>query len=159
MFVHNERNIVCLVHGDDFVSVGSRSKLRWMKEKLTVRCEVKTQVVGPRADLRDVQETTILNRVIRITPQGWEYEADQRHADLIIREAGVENKSSLTHPGGDKKTIDEEDDSLELQGLEATKFRGVAVRANYLAADRPDPTICSKRAVPEDGQTEAGRLE
>ena len=89
-------------------------------------------------------------------PQGWEYEADQRHADLIIREAGVENKSSLTHPGGDKKTIDEEDDSTELQGLEATRFRGVSAPPNYLAADRPDiqyavKELCRRMAKPKQG--------
>ena len=85
-----------------------------------------------------VSEARILNRVIRITPSGWEYEVDQRHVDLIIAEMGVESMSSLTHPGGDKNVIAEEDNSIELIGSEATRFRGVAARANYLAADRPD---------------------
>ena len=60
----------------------------------------------------------------------WEYEADQRHADLIIQEAGAANMSSLIEPGGDKKAMGEEEKSEELVGAEATRFRAVAARAN-----------------------------
>ena len=42
-------------------------------------------------------------------------EADQRHADLIIRETGVKKLSPLSHPGGEKKTIEEEERSEELK--------------------------------------------
>ena len=78
------------------------------------------------------------NRVIRVSEDGWEYEADHRHADLIIRETGADKLSPLSHPGGDKKTIETEEQSYELQGQEATRFRAVAARSNYQAADRPD---------------------
>ena len=100
VFFHKEKAIRCLVHGDDFVVVGARNELGWMTERLRGRFEVKTSVVGGRPDLGDVSEARILNRVIRIIPSGWEYEAGQRHADLIIAELGVESMSSLTHPGG-----------------------------------------------------------
>ena len=76
----------------------------------------------------EVQESRILNRVIRVTAKGWKYEADQRPADFIIQD---------THPGGEKRVLVEEDISEELVGAEATRFRAVAARANYLAADRP----------------------
>ena len=78
--------------------------------------------------LRDGEsrEKRILNRVIRVTEDGWEYEADQHHADLIIRETGADKMSTLSHPGGDKKVIEEEEQSEELQGKEATRFRAVA---------------------------------
>ena len=72
--------------------------------------------------------------MIRVTKQRWEYEADQRHADLIIQETGASKLSALSHPGGDKQFIEEEEQSEELQGKEA--FRAVAAGANYLAADR-----------------------
>lgn len=61
----------------------------------------------------------ILNRVVRVTADGWEYEADQRHVDIIIAETGASEKSSLTHPGAEKKTIVEEDKSPELRDEEA----------------------------------------
>ena len=56
----------------------------------------------------DVAEARILNRVIRITPSGWEYEADQRHVDLIITEMGAERK----------KTIRSSTSELKRHGLE-----------------------------------------
>ena len=64
--------------------------------------------------------------------------------------------SSLTHPGGDKKVMGEEEKSEELVGAEATRFRAVAARANDLAADRPDiqyavKEICRKIAMPVEG--------
>ena len=35
-----------LVHGDDFGTEGSRDEVKWMKEKLTERFEIKTKVIG-----------------------------------------------------------------------------------------------------------------
>ena len=52
-----------------------------------------------------------------------------------------------------EKVIEEEEQSEELQGKEATRFRAVAARANYLQADRPDiqyavKEICRRMAKP-----------
>ena len=49
-----------------------------------------------------------------------------------------------------------EETSAELVGAEATRFRAVAARANYLAADRPDiqyavKEICRTMAKPVQG--------
>ena len=75
-----------------------------------------------------------------MTAKGWKYEADQWHADLIAQKTGAVAIGTLTHPGGEKRVLEEEAISEELVGAEATSFRAVAVaaRANYLAADRPD---------------------
>ena len=101
MFRHSSRDILCLVHGDDFVSVGCSETLRWLKTKLQGRFEIKTTTVGGNDEEGEVKEARILNRIIRMTRGGWEYEANQRHADLIIKEAGAAGMSSLTHPGGE----------------------------------------------------------
>ena len=37
MYQHVSRKMRCLVHGDDFVSVGSPEDLKWMKAKLSAR--------------------------------------------------------------------------------------------------------------------------
>ena len=55
-----------------------------------------------------------------MTKDGWEDEADQRHAELIIQETGAGKMSTLTLPGCDKKAIAEEEASEELVGVEAT---------------------------------------
>ena len=109
-----------------------------MKEKLRARFEIKATTVGVDTAAGEVKEARVLNGIIRVTENGWRYEAGQRHAELIIQETGAERLSTLTHPGCDKKTILEDEVSEELVGVEATRFRAVAPRANYLAGDRPD---------------------
>ena len=121
-----------------------------------MRFEIKTKLVGSGSSDGEVTEARILNRIIRRTDAGWEYEADQRHADLIVKETGADKASTLSHPGGEKKAIEEEERTEELVGAEATRFRAVAARANYLAADRPDiqyavKEICRKMAKPAKG--------
>ena len=56
MFHHPSRDILCLVHGDDFVSVGCPEMLRWLKSKLQGRFEIKTTVVGSNEE--EVEEKT-----------------------------------------------------------------------------------------------------
>lgn len=41
----------------------------------------------------------LLNRVIDWTHEGIHYEADQRHAEIIVKLLGVGEKSSLSTPG------------------------------------------------------------
>ena len=67
MFHHPSKQILCLVHGDDFVSVGSSSQLRWLKAKVEERFEIKTKVVGAMEAEGEVKEARILNRIIRRT--------------------------------------------------------------------------------------------
>ena len=76
MFHHPSRHILCLVHGDDFVSVGSSKDLKWLREQLKSRFEIKTTMVGRKVEEGEVKETRILNRIIQVTDEGWEYEAD-----------------------------------------------------------------------------------
>ena len=85
MYYHPARDIETLVHGDDFASVADASELRWLRKKLEERFKIKTQVIGGTSEA--VKEGRLLNRVIRYTEDGWEYEPDQRHAELIVNEA------------------------------------------------------------------------
>ena len=96
MYYHPTRGLRCLVHGDDFVCVGEAEELRWLEEKLNERFEIKSKMMGLRDG--ESREERILNRDIRVSENGWEYEADQRHADLIIRETGADKLSTLSHP-------------------------------------------------------------
>ena len=131
-------DISVLIHGDDFVAAGSREDIKQFRQAIAGRFTVKDNLVGSRSDLGELQETRVLNRIIRWTQKGWEYEADQRHAELIVREMGMENAKSVKTPGEDVPSwkLDTEEEYLE--GAQATKFRGVVARANYLSADRMD---------------------
>ena len=68
-YLHSVWGIKVLVHGDDFVSSGTRDALQWFKSKLDARFEIKSKVVGGAEG--EVTETRILNRVVRVTPEGW----------------------------------------------------------------------------------------
>ena len=50
-----------------------------------------------------------------MTPAGWEYEADQRHADLIVKAMNLENANSVQTPGEELKSWDQENDNKLLE--------------------------------------------
>ena len=83
-------------------------------------------------------EGRLLNRVVRCTPDGWEVEPDQRHADLIVRELALAGANGVTTPGGNEQRPQEGEVDEELSPADTTRYRAIAARANYLAADRPD---------------------
>ena len=70
-----------MVHGDDFISSGEPQNLKKFETKLNDRFEIKTTTIGNGGEY--VKEGRALNMVIRITDNGWEYEPDQRHAELL----------------------------------------------------------------------------
>ena len=156
LFHHDKENIKVLVHGDDFVASGERSRIRNFKEQLARRFTIKSKIVGSGAPCvshsgaalssdRDVRhegqektESRILNRIVRWTPEGWEYEADQRHAELIIQAMGMEKGKAVATPGEEEPSWKLEDNDKELGPKETTLYRMVAARANYLSSDRTD---------------------
>ena len=81
VYYYPQRKLHALVHGDDFVTTGSREQAQWFMLALGRHMTIKTTVVGHRRN--EVQETRILNRVIRCTVDGWEMEADQRHGEQL----------------------------------------------------------------------------
>ena len=88
VYHHTERRITTLVHGDDYVSVGSVEAMQWLKERLEDDYEIKSVTIGKGKGLE--KEGRVLNRVVRWTNEGWEYEADQRHGEIIVRETEIE---------------------------------------------------------------------
>ena len=59
-FYHRQRGLRVMVHGDDFISTGSRESLSWMKCRLEERFEVKTTLIGHRKG--EAPEGRVLNR-------------------------------------------------------------------------------------------------
>ena len=82
------------------------------------------------------------------------YEADQRHAELLCRGLGfATNTTGVVTPGVHPQL--EEDDDNELNEQEASSFRALAARANYLAQDRPDiqyatESLCRDLSSPKE---------
>ena len=92
LYHHPKSRVQVLVHGDDFVAVGRRREVENFKTKLAERVKVKNKIIGPCTAWGDLEEAGVLNRVIRYTQEGWEYEPDQRHVDLIIQAKGDERR-------------------------------------------------------------------
>jgi hypothetical protein len=154
LYYNEELGIRTLIHGDDFVSVGDAKKIRDMKKMLSDRFEIKTTLLGDGVD--EAKEGRVLNRVIRVTKDGWEMEADQRHAEMLIQQMDLEKAKGVDTPGEDLKKYEEDEDAVKLDGIHATKFRSLAARANYLAMDRPDiqysvKELCREMSSPSRG--------
>ena len=87
------------VHGDDFTSTGAEADLRWLDAQLKGKYEIKSKYLGPTPHEGQLQELRILNRVITWTDRGITYEADPRHAELLIQELQLDGAKGVTTPG------------------------------------------------------------
>ena len=73
--------------------------------------------------------------MITWSKEGLEYEADQRHVEIILEELGLsEGSKSVQTPGVVQGVISEEKLDVE----KARTYRALAARANYLSQDRSD---------------------
>ena len=160
VFWHPGRGISTLVHGDDYASTGSLAQLDWLRAQLEQRFEMKTQVLG-HSDRADVQrEVKVLNRVRRATKDGYEYECDQRHVEIILEQLELTQAKSLGTPGVDETTESaksglEESKSPPLAPEKASLYRAITARANYIAQDRPDvqyavKELCRRMSDPDE---------
>ena len=139
---HPERDIKTLVHGDDFVSRMRRQDVTWLRKKMEQRFEIKTKVVGSGPG--EAREERVLNRVVRVDSEGWEYEPDQRHAELIIQGLGLKNAKPVQTPVEEDKPWKKEEYEQLLNEQDAREYRALAARANYLALDRADIQFATK---------------
>ena len=114
---------------------------------------MKIHILGPGA--KHAQEVRILNRIVRWTKSGIDYEPDQRHAEMVIRDLGLEQAKAVSSPGtkedqalgskpelGLSVPVQDEDAAQGASDLknaaDAKLFRSVVARCNYLAQDRVD---------------------
>ncbi len=145
-------DVRCIVHGDDFVLTGRAHALDAVKASMHERFLLKElgRLGGGAGELRELR---VLNRVIRWTPAGLKYEADPRHAEIIVRGvAGAER--ALSAPGTPSKEFEAPGEEDDLPERAARLFRSFAARANYLAMDRPDLSqatkeLCRRMSAPK----------
>ena len=121
-------------------------------------------------------EIRVLNKVLRHTKEGIEMEADPRHAEMISRELSLEQANISSVPGtkatrhqpsserGHRQSQTEDDgettdDDEEMEPREATKYRAIAARLNYLVVDRADLQLSMKEAARAMSNPKKGQLE
>ena len=129
------RDIKVTIHGDDITALGSEEDLLWLKQQLETRYELKYGgMLGP--DDGDVKDAMVLNRLIHYSVENDEttYEADPRHAQILVRELNLEQAKTVSSPG----VVRKDGESEALDPTMTSKYRSLVMRANYLAMDRPD---------------------
>ena len=98
------RDIMLLVHGDDFLVLVDEDGQKYLKgtlsEKYGFRCD---GCIGPE----DNQPITLLNRVVTYHQDGSvSFGAHPRRAEMIIRQLGLEGSKGISTPGEKKKLYD-----------------------------------------------------
>ena len=155
-FYHEGRQLRCIVHGDDFTFLGWQEDLDEVTEHLRETYELKVRgIMG--GEPNDCQEIRILGRMLKWKGDVMEYEADTKHAEMVWEELGMmANSNGLDKPCV-RETAEEAAQSHEpLEVGEATRFRALAARANFLSLDRPDvqfavKELCRDMAAPSTG--------
>ena len=149
IFKHKRDNVLVFVYGDNFVAKGTREKLRWFHDSLSQHMLVKLEgILGPGED--EQRELLCLNRIFRWVPglsdqlDSIEIEADPLHAEILVAQTGISSGKGVVSPGVPAKDAET---GRPLGVKEATLFRSLCMRANYLSADRPELSFASKEAA------------
>ena len=132
------------MYGDDLTTEGPKMHLDWLKERLEEHYElVESARLGPGS--QDDKHARVLNRVVRWTEEGLEYEADPRQSEKLVRDLKLEGSKAVSTPGV-KATQQQMDEDEPLDHAKHGPYRAVAARANYLSADRPETQHSAKEA-------------
>ena len=108
-------------------------------------------MLGP--EVGDDKKITILGRELVWGEYGLEYEADRKHAKMICEAMGLEEWSKgLSCPYEKSEQIGEEGEEMSKE--DATEYRALAARANFLALDRLDiqfavKELCRSMSAPK----------
>ena len=122
------------MHGDDFTLLGSDEDLDWFEKMIKEKFEVKIRGrLGP--GVNDQKSIRILNRILEWSQDGLWYEADQRHAEIFVKDLGLEHDKVRSELPGERLSYEEEDEEL-LPPHEVKVFQDLIDRANYLAQYR-----------------------
>ena len=142
VFRNADRRLIASVHGDDFTIAGPKHQLDWMRQQMEMKYEMSViGRLGPGQE--DAKEVKVLNRIIRWTPEGVEYEADPRQVERLVIDLNLEGCRKTGTPGV-KQTFEQLEKDQELPEHKHTAYRAVAARGNYVAADRPEMQYAAK---------------
>ena len=153
-FYHSERDVVGVVHGDDFVFVGVDRDLDFVLRVLKENYELKDRGRLGSGD-HDKREVDMLGRKIRWHQWGFTWEGDERHRKMVIDFFGMgENSKRLMKNGYKEDEVKDVKESHELGAEEYKSHRMLAARLNFMAQDNTAiqyaaKEICRNMARPE----------
>ena len=138
-FVHDTRDLMGVVHGDDFVFVGLDEDLDFVLKVLSGEYGVKNRGrlgKGPG----DVRKIDMLGRNIEVTDFGVTWEGDPRHQALLEKHFGMNDATKVLTKNGYPDAVEQGGQQTEdapLTVSEAKTYRMLAARLNFMAQDNP----------------------
>ena len=78
------------------VAAADDAQLEWLTRLLKKQCECKATLIGPGPDAQP--QGRILGRIVTYCDWGIQYEADPVHAEIVLRELGLENARPVGSP-------------------------------------------------------------
>ena len=167
LYKHPAKDIRVLRHGDDVATLATRAQIAEFKEGLSKHLLVKhIATLGPRPQFLDSCEVRFLNREARWivppfgnAPERIEIEADPRHAELLIKNSGLQSNSKGVNTPGERPRGSLHTIKLSLQ--DSTSYRSNVMRLALLSADRIELQFASKeltRAIAEPATADVEAL-
>ena len=152
-FCNVEKGIRTYVHGGDYVSVGRPENLQWMKRELEKCYAVKIQMLGPSKE--HFKEAKISNRIATWDDEhGLNYEAGLRHVEQLK----IQSPKSVATPGTREKGRTQENQDQPLDESEATRYRALVARCNYVSPEWPDIAHSAKELAPSMAKPSNGHM-
>lgn len=139
-FNHPIWNVNVVVHGDDFTALGNSDGLDKFEKGMTATFECKLKGRLGTGD-NDMKEMRVLNRIVRITPDGLLYEADPRHAEMLIKAFKLEDSKPVVTPG--VKPSDPEPDPDKLDHEVAEEIHAIISSLSPSKCRRSRVSFCS----------------
>lgn len=85
------------------------------------------------------RQVKIFNRIVTWNIEmGFCYEAGSRHVEIILKQLHFDDAKFVATPGTKEKGRTSEDHEVPLGDNEATNYRALVARCNYLSPDRPN---------------------
>ena len=94
---HQKRDLVCVVHGDDFFVVARGAGRQYFEKIIRAAYEVKISISGPSAE--DEKELRVLGRVLTFLPDCVTLEAGPRLHESVIQQLGLSEAKAVGTPG------------------------------------------------------------
>ena len=143
VYIHDVREILLVVHVDDFLVAASQEALEWVFAEMSLSYELKRKVVSSCP--HDAHDTSYLNRRIRWNVHNeLSYEGDSKHTERLLKDWGLKQckpvSSCMT-----KELERSVGDGAELSSTEGRRVRQSIARVNFMCQDRPD--LCSAARV------------
>eukprot|EP00929_Paragymnodinium_shiwhaense_P048611 TRINITY_DN24555_c0_g1_i1.p1 TRINITY_DN24555_c0_g1~~TRINITY_DN24555_c0_g1_i1.p1 ORF type:complete len:587 (+),score=99.23 TRINITY_DN24555_c0_g1_i1:363-2123(+) len=136
-----------LVHGDDFMVLGTQTEVDEFEALLKTRYEYKKAANLGFGD-EDDKSTVFLNRVINVDTKLGEVrvEPDSRHAESIVSQLALAGAPGAETPAEKRSAEQQLKDaqSAPLSKSQASLFRSLTMKAAYLAQDRADIAEATK---------------